>query len=269
SMYLDDFIEFPGYPNLPETKFHLRTLETFIQNMQNLKFDLVIQMHGDGSISNSLVKKFHAKITAGYAPKDGKTKTFLPYPYDLPEIQRHLKLLKFLGIPPQGDYLEFPMFDGEEKKFNANKFYWNLNTNYVVVHPGASVEARRWNLEKFAKVSDFLIESGHQVVLTGTESEKDLTEQTVSLMKNTARNLAGQTDLGQLALLIKNARMVISNDTSVSHLAAACKTPSVIISHIKEMERWKPLDGNLHRIIKSGKDDFKMVLEQLTQLSSI
>src|SRR5947209_18133435 len=56
--YLDSFREFPGYPGLPEQKPESRKLPAFIRALQEDRFDLLLQMHGSGIISNPLVMLF-------------------------------------------------------------------------------------------------------------------------------------------------------------------------------------------------------------------
>src|SRR4051812_21107984 len=54
SQYFDDFIEFPGYPGLPERKPEIEQIPDFIKSVQAQKFDLALQMHGSGSFVNSV-----------------------------------------------------------------------------------------------------------------------------------------------------------------------------------------------------------------------
>src|SRR4051812_9355445 len=50
SKYLDEFILFPGYPGLPEQPQDNAATLDFLSGIQRRKFDLAIQMQGNGSI---------------------------------------------------------------------------------------------------------------------------------------------------------------------------------------------------------------------------
>ncbi|MFY0542078.1 glycosyltransferase family 9 protein [Nannocystis pusilla] len=52
---VDDLLEFPGFPGLPETPADVRALPDFLRAVQG-RFDLALQMHGDGLVSNIFVQ---------------------------------------------------------------------------------------------------------------------------------------------------------------------------------------------------------------------
>ncbi|HKD38188.1 MAG TPA: hypothetical protein VKB78_15350, partial [Pirellulales bacterium] len=115
--YFDDFLEFPGYPGLPERSFDPSAIARFLIDVQSRRFDLAIQMHGSGSFVNPLATLFGAARTAGYfVPGDycPDPHQFLEYPSDLPEVRRHLRLAAFLGAAPRGEHLEFGLTNADE-----------------------------------------------------------------------------------------------------------------------------------------------------------
>lgn len=138
--------------------------------------------------------------------------------------------MEFLGIPPQGAELEFPLWEEDYSALHTIEEVRNLQTGeYVCIHPGASVLERRWSPEKFAVVADALAARGFQVVLTGTAAEAPLTKAVRESMRSTAIDLAGRTSLGAIAALLSKARILVCNDTGISHLAAALRVKSVVI----------------------------------------
>jgi ADP-heptose:LPS heptosyltransferase len=120
--YLDNFIEFPGYPGLPEQYPQIHKLPVFLREIQNQRYDLALQMQGSGATTNSLVSLFGAVYSAGYflpgqyCPDED---TYLLYPVHEPEVRRHLNLIKFLGMPSQGEHLEFPIYERDLSEFSG------------------------------------------------------------------------------------------------------------------------------------------------------
>lgn len=259
SKYLDKFLEFPSYPGIPEVPLQIRKLPAFFTDVQQQNFDLGLQMHGSGIVSNGFTVLLGARINAGfYLPAQycPDVNTFLPYPTHEPEIWRQLRLMEFLGIPLQGTFLEFPLWEEDFTALDAVEEVRHLKSgDYVCIHPGASVHDRRWSPEKFAVVADAIAERGFQVVLTGTAVEAELTQIVQQKMHFTAIDLAGRTSLGAIAAFLKNARLLICNDTGVSHLAAALRVRSVVIFSTSDPNRWAPLDRDRHRVLRQARGE--------------
>ncbi|MFM8322530.1 MAG: glycosyltransferase family 9 protein [Chloroflexota bacterium] len=254
SHLFDDFVAFPGLPGFPERSPDLYEFPFFLGRVQRRQFDLALQMHGDGSLSNSLVGLFAARFSGGfYLPGAFQLDPdlSLPYPQHEPEVWRHLRLVERLGLPLRGDGLEFPLFAEDRRALAALPGAAALQPDrYAVLHPGARAEQRRWPAENFARVADALAERGLAVVLTGAPSEAPLTRAVSARMHVPAIDLAGATSLGGLAALLDGARLLVSNDTGVSHLAAALQTPSVVLYLASDPERWAPLDRRRHRVVR-------------------
>jgi ADP-heptose:LPS heptosyltransferase len=272
SHYLDEFLEFPGYPGIPEVAQPVHKIPQFLKSAQQQRFDLALQMHGSGIISNSFTVLLGARVNAGfylpgqYCPEPDY---FLPYPVDESEVWRHLRLMKFLGIPLLGDELEFPLCKEDWSALHKIEAVQVQKGKYVCIHPGASVPQRRWSQKSFAMVADAIAARGFQIVLTGTAPEASLTQSIAQLMQAKPIDLAGKTSLGALAALLSDAALIICNDTGVSHLAAAMGVKSVVIFTNSEPNRWAPLNRDRHRIISpefTTHSALNLVIDQVNEL---
>jgi ADP-heptose:LPS heptosyltransferase len=251
--YVDDMVGLPGFPGLPEQTASVHELPAFFAAMQQRRFDLALQMHGSGGVTNMLTVLLGARINAGfylppaYCPDPQR---FLPYPAHEHEVWRNLRLLEWLGVPLQGDHLEFPVWDADWQALQAlNETNVLQPGSYVCVHPGASTPRRRWPPERFAAVADALAEQGLQIVLTGGTQELELVASVAKIMRSRPLTLAGRTNLGVLAALLHGARLLLCNDTGVSHLAAALSVPGVIIFNELAIKQWAPLNRARHRAL--------------------
>ena len=248
--YIDEFIEFPGYPGFPlPARPDARAIAAFLGAMQRRRFDLAIQMHGSGVTSNPFTAMLGARATAGawipdhYCPDPAR---FVLYDGEAPEVRRNLRIVERLGAPARGEELEFPLLaeDWEDLR-PAMRAHGLRPGEYACVHPGASVQARRWPAERFAAVADALAGAGVRIVFTGSAAERPLIEGIRGQMKNASADLTGLT-FGAMAALLSTARLLVANDTGVSHLASAFRVPSVVVFTAGDPRRWAPLDRARH-----------------------
>jgi ADP-heptose:LPS heptosyltransferase len=271
SHYFDDFITFPGYPGLPEQPINMQALEVFLLEVRARKFDLLLQMQGNGTIVNPLLLTFGAQFVAGFDPlknRNSRRETFLKYPDYGHETERHIALMEHLGVYPVGSQLEFPVFpqditDYEELNLGLQK------GKYICVHAGSRGAWRQWPPLFFAGLADLCSERGYTVVLTGTTDEMPIVEEVAGFMKTRSVIAAGKTTLGSLAVLIGRAAGIICNCTGVAHIASALEIPSVVISMDGEPWRWAPQDVQLHKCIDWTRyPDYTLVKEAVLNLTA-
>lgn len=258
--YIDELVEFPGYPGMPEREPLHDVIPDFVREMRERQFDLAIQLHGSGKLTNPLVARFGARLLAGFYDPSSSWRadgTFIPWPTSGYEAERLLTLVRALGIDACDTDLEFPVRDDDEMELRAlaRNCGWSLRPScYVCIHPGARRAVKRWAPDRFAVVADALIERGLQVVLTGTAEESAVTGAVASAMRHPVIDAAGPMSLGALAALIRDARFVVCNDTGVSHLASALHVPSVVVFLEADPDRWAPTNQTLHRSLYAAEE---------------
>ncbi len=101
---------------------------------------------------------------------------------------------------------------------------------YYVIFPGASWYWKKWSVLNFAELARRLYDKkGWFGVICGGPAEIELGDSLLREAGVPMRNLAGQTNLKNLAGIIMGSRILLSNDTSAVHMAAAVSTPSICI----------------------------------------
>jgi ADP-heptose:LPS heptosyltransferase len=121
---------------------------------------------------------------------------------------------------------------------------------YVVMHPGSRWMFKSPSSEVWSQICRTLSERGYTIVVTGGADlqEKSVCESLGNIPS--VINVAGKTDLYQLAQLIKNAEGFIGIDTFSMHLAAGVGTPGVVLFGPTSELIWGPygMDNRLHVI---------------------
>ncbi|MDQ2903495.1 MAG: glycosyltransferase family 9 protein [Chloroflexota bacterium] len=253
--YIDRFVEFAGYPGISEVEVDPQRTARFIEEQQAHGYDLVVQMHGSGKISNTLALALGGQVSVGYydlaAPAHELTLAIL-YPENWPEVLRNLGLARLLGCTDLATWLEFPLFNEDLVEAAALlRALPRVDRPWIGLHAGARPPARRWPLERFARVGNALMQRfGAQIILTGGPGEEIMARTVEEHLSEPALNLAGQTSLGTLAGVISKLDLFISNDTGPAHIANAVDTFSITLFGPADHRRWAPLDQARHPIIR-------------------
>jgi histidinol-phosphate phosphatase family protein len=140
-------------------------------------------------------------------------------PAGVPEAERALSLAVAAGFRLPDD--DEPVLRLRNRRSDA------ADGGYVVVHPGTSVPTRACPPALVADIVAALCAAGFPVVLTGEAQEKALTARIAAASGGAVCDLAGATDLGELASVVARARCVVAANTGPAHLAAAVGTPVV------------------------------------------
>jgi ADP-heptose:LPS heptosyltransferase len=145
------------------------------------------------------------------------------------EVERTLSLVRAAGY-------ELP--DGDDGRLRVKRILPAPEAKYVVVHPGASVPARTATPRWFRSLVDELTTAGHQVWVTGSPAERELTS---FVAGDNGLDLGGRTKYAELAAVLDGADCVVVGNTGPAHLAAAVGTPVIsLFAPVVPLERWAP-----------------------------
>jgi len=166
------------------------------------------------------------------------------------EITRNNKMVKYLG------------YDGILNTdtsiwFDDNNIYkkWKeiLNDEYVVLFPGAQVDFRKFDKNKYLEIINEIKE--FKWVICGSKNEKYLGHFFKKNSNTKIIDLTGKTSLLELAYIIKNARYVLSNETVAVHISAAMGTKTFCVMGGGHYGRFYPYPNNENTIAITHKMD--------------
>jgi ADP-heptose:LPS heptosyltransferase len=126
---------------------------------------------------------------------------------------------------------------------------------YVLLAPGAANHQKRWSVEGYAQVADYLVEKYDiAAVFVGDKNDGETITSIMQIMKNKPLNLAGQITLLQLVELLKKAIMLITNDSAPMHLASYLETNVLALYGPSDPIKYGPWSKNSHFLKSQGED---------------
>lgn len=113
---------------------------------------------------------------------------------------------------------------------------------YIIVHPAARWQRKRWPLEKWIQCGRELLKLSPQLVISvgPGDDEIQLGDALAAALGPQAVSTRGQLSWAQLAGLLYGAKLFIGVDTAAMHLAAACQCPTVALFASSVATHWRP-----------------------------
>ncbi|MFO7693649.1 MAG: lipopolysaccharide heptosyltransferase II [Vicinamibacterales bacterium] len=155
------------------------------------------------------------------------------------DFYRHLVAGLGIGSGEREPRLEVPSAVVEAARAMLAAAGWTPGTGLLGIAPGAAYGgAKRWPPERFAAVAAGLARAhALRPVLVGAEADRpaacaieaELGKIACAGVPSPVMNLAGQTDVPQLAGVLALCAAFVSNDSGAMHLAAAVGAPVVAL----------------------------------------
>ncbi|HXD34355.1 MAG TPA: glycosyltransferase family 9 protein [Pyrinomonadaceae bacterium] len=232
-----------------------------VKEVRRRKFDLVIDLH---SLSETNLLGFLSGAPKRlYSRRPGRSLDFLANFTPSPPVERdhrarhlidrYLDVLGPLGVAgaDRSPKLRTRAEDVEAVDKLLRKQKAESGAPLVGIFPGAGHPSRRWPLERFAELAEFLSRNDgvRPIVFAGPE-ERPLVQQMKSLFPSSTI-VFDRLSIPQLAAAQARLAMLVSNDTGPMHIAAAVGTPVVLLLDRRAPESYLPL-GDQHRVIYSS-----------------
>ncbi|HLG63507.1 MAG TPA: glycosyltransferase family 9 protein [Ktedonosporobacter sp.] len=116
-------------------------------------------------------------------------------PTELHQVERNLRLVEHLGFVARDRSLTVAISD--QDRAGADRLLRESGIDpaapFVLLHPGASAQARRYPAARFGIVADLLVKRGWQVLITGTERETGLIKEVKQMAPGACALTGGST----------------------------------------------------------------------------
>jgi lipopolysaccharide heptosyltransferase II len=146
------------------------------------------------------------------------------------EVRRQLDLVAGIGARTTGERLSLAVPDAARERIRERlaKLGLAAGRNWVVLHPGATADSRRYPPEGWAQVCRMLTrDHGLTVLLTGGGDEEAEVASAVSTGAGGGVAVTDLPGLADLAALLEAAPLLLAGNTGPVHVAAAVGTPVV------------------------------------------
>ena len=228
----------------------------FVSQVRKRKFDFVIDLH---SLSETNLLGFLSGAPHRlYARRPNRSIDFLsnfkPQPpaeaLENHLVDGYLDVLKPLGIstPDRRPYLKTNKSDDASVEALLKRQNVNTGSLLVGLFPGAGHEGRRWPLERFAELADYLIRNDRVRIIVFAGPEETALLPTMQRLFPPSTIFFDRLTIPQLVSAQARLTLFIANDTGPSHTAAAAGTSVVVLLDRPTPHKYIPV-GDSHRII--------------------
>ena len=212
------------------------------------QYDLIVDLRGDWlTVTLALLKSSPYRMDR--ATLQIKNKLEQSTSTSIHESDRNLDLLRSYQLKIGSPFPTFYLSATDQIWADAYLATLPTHRSIVAIHPGSPIALKRWPMERFAQLADWLITDYQSVIIfVGLASETDLVQQIQRQMQHDSIDLAGQTSLCQLGTLLEKVDLFLGNDSAPMHLAATVGTPVLALYGPSAPERFGPIGANCNTI---------------------
>lgn len=219
------------------------------QQLWQRRFDLAISPRWDFDTRHAAVLGFLSlsRFHFGFSEKVSPRKRALNYGLDTlfthlapsetgvrHEIERNAEMLAALGGNPARIHnLELWLSESDRSYARQSLARNGVTTQQplICLGIGATQAKRRWPIERFSALAEWLVENyGARILVVGDSTDASNAERMRSILGPAMINQAGVCTVRQSAALLSFCHAFIGNDSGPMHLAAASDVPVVALS---------------------------------------
>ena len=219
-----------------------REYGAFLADLRRREFDVTLDLQGYAKSGIMAIATGARQRYGWWRLRDGAnlvSRALPSLPGSRHRVDRFLDVVRGLGASPSTVRFPFHIPDAARARVSGLLEAGGIGAGapYIVINPAVGSETRRWGASRFAECVHRLgKEFGLRTVLIGSKKDIGICEEVantsqVATLPEACRtlNLAGQTDLKELAAVLERCALHICGDTGSGHIAAALGRPVVAL----------------------------------------
>ena len=155
-----------------------------------------------------------------------------PYETIRHQVRRDLDLVKHIGATIEDEAISIALPEGKWGSAQTKLMQSGAKVNqpWIICHPGVSEIKRQYPVDDWVEaIKKMKSALNCQIILTGVEHERPLTEDIRLRAGSETISVAGTLSLEEFIMVIDHAPLVITVNTSTAHIAAATKTKVIVL----------------------------------------
>jgi len=242
---------------------HLAEMAAFVRKLRDTRYDMILDFQASLK-GGALIALARGIRKIGYGKGlEHQEHSYLFLNEKVPAVDmeihaltRGLLMLAQIGIPIRRIEYDLPVTGRDRDQVGRLLSVAGIEpqAKLLAINPVAQWDTKLWDNRKFAVLADQLIERyAMPVVFSGGPADLPIIADIISDMRHKAVNLAGRTNLRELAALYEKTALLVSTDTGPMHLGAAVGIPVVALFGPTAPWRTGPF-GAGHRIVRTNCD---------------
>jgi heptosyltransferase-3 len=178
-----------------------------------------------------------------------------------PRMSGGVHAAKQLALPLQnlGLYLDDPaarLHPSEADRQAAGIFLENTPRPLVAIHPGSGGKKKKWELDRWERLGNRLLEtrSSPTLLIVGGEADGRELDHLRSAWAGRAVRFAESFALPDLAAILEQCDHFIGHDSGISHIAAAVGIRCTLLFGPTDPEVWAPKNPGV-RVVEAPRND--------------
>ena len=192
---------------------------------------------------------------------------------NLHETQLVTSFLPALGIQEPTDIDGLYRYYGWRKEQNRPAPDVISDTKHnIILHPKSKGSAPEWPLEHYHRLADILDPQHFNVILSGTQGEKEYMQKTCPQLFELPHvtDFTGQHNLADYINIVEQSDCLVANSTGPLHLAAAAGINTIgLYAPVRPQHpgRWKPIGKRVTVLCKGQPTDNKNDLNKIAEIT--